>query len=200
MAAETKQPNQQDLMTLMEKYGLEIRRRIAAEIPAVYRSLLDADDVMQETYTDAFLAADRDHLPQIRAFRAWLHKIAECNLRDALKHLDAYKRGEVRQRRDLHSQGDSYNVLYEELVPDSRSYGGKTPSNENILNERRKAVMAAVNRLPDPHRTVILLYDIEERSIDEVALNIGRSVGATYMIRYRALEMLREILGSGSRF
>jgi DNA-directed RNA polymerase specialized sigma24 family protein len=47
---------------------------------------------------------------------------------------------------------------------------------------------------------VIELYDLQERHIEEVAQSLGRSVGATYMLRTRAHRALAEALGSPSMF
>jgi RNA polymerase sigma-70 factor (ECF subfamily) len=48
--------------------------------------------------------------------------------------------------------------------------------------------------LPD-QRTVIVRRFIEQRSIREIALELGRSEGAVKQLQLRALENLREKLG-----
>ena len=55
----------------------------------------------------------------------------------------------------------------------------------------RKAVAA----LPPDHRRVIELYDLEGKSIQEVAEEMGRTQGAIWMLRSRALRHLGKHLG-----
>jgi len=43
------------LMNLLQHYGPMVRDRFSFQIPKQWQSVLDLDDLMQETYTDAFL-------------------------------------------------------------------------------------------------------------------------------------------------
>ena len=54
--------------------------------------------------------------------------------------------------------------------------------------------------LPRDHRAVVELWDLEGRSVEEVAAKLNRSRGATYMLRARAYRQLAEILGASSQF
>ena len=47
---------------------------------------------------------------------------------------------------------------------------------------------------------MIRLYDLEGRPIAEVAAEMGRSSGAVHMLRARAHDRLRELLGPESAF
>ncbi len=44
------------------------------------------------------------------------------------------------------------------------------------------------------------MYDLEGRSVEDVAGALGRTPGAAYMLRARAHRWLREILGRSSDF
>lgn len=59
------------------------------------------------------------------------------------------------------------------------------------------ALEAAVNRLPDPLRVVILLKEVEGYSHREVAELLGISVGASRVRTARALARLRKVLEDG---
>src|SRR5262245_23679710 len=78
------------LATLLERYGGDVRGRL--QIEPKWSSLIDADDVMQVTYLEAFLQIRRFQPQGLPAFIGWLARIAENNLRDAIKELERIKR------------------------------------------------------------------------------------------------------------
>jgi RNA polymerase sigma-70 factor (ECF subfamily) len=57
--------------------------------------------------------------------------------------------------------------------------------------ERRAMLFLLVERLPDIQRRVIELRYIEERSLVEVAQELGKTEGAVKQLQRRALENLR---------
>ena len=57
----------------------------------------------------------------------------------------------------------------------------------------------ALATLPETYREVVERYELGGESAAEVAKRLGRSVGAIFMIRARALRRLLELLGSTSR-
>jgi RNA polymerase sigma-70 factor (ECF subfamily) len=60
--------------------------------------------------------------------------------------------------------------------------------------EVRAQVRACIDRLPDPHRTVLLLRDIEEFDTDQTAELLGTSPGAVKVRLHRARQALRSLL------
>ena len=71
-------------------------------------------------------------------------------------------------------------------VPDSRDVGEI---------ERRVILFQLVDRLPDIQRRVIELRFVEEKSIREIATELGRTEGAVKQLQLRALENLRKGMG-----
>jgi RNA polymerase sigma-70 factor, ECF subfamily len=63
------------------------------------------------------------------------------------------------------------------------------PAREQI--EQHAALFQLVSRLPDAQRKVIELRFVEQRSIREIAGELGRSEGAVKQLQLRALENLR---------
>ena len=57
--------------------------------------------------------------------------------------------------------------------------------------EQRAALFQLVNRLPEDQRRVVVLRFVEEKSIREIAQELGRSEGAVKQLQFRALEKLR---------
>ena len=65
--------------------------------------------------------------------------------------------------------------------------------------EVRELVRGSIDRLPETHRTVLMLRDIEELSTREAAELLGVSEGAVKVRLHRARLALREMLDAGMR-
>ncbi len=184
-------PWPESLPALLKRYGPDVRHALAGAIPARLQRLLSLDDVLQQTYIDALLDfggfVERDD----DAFRRWLVTLARRNVQDAVRMLEADKRG------GAHSPvpGDSQELI-DELAPRSDS----TPSRHAARREASEALQRAIDDLPQPYRQVVQLYDIDRQPIEQVAARLERSAGAVYMLRARAHRWLRELLGSSSRY
>jgi RNA polymerase sigma-70 factor (ECF subfamily) len=176
------------LAALLEREGPAVRERIARAIAPAWRSLLDADDVMQVTYVEAFLRIG-DLRGGESAFRAWLGRMAENNLADGIRSLSRAKRPDPRRRVAPSERGVSGLTL---LLGATTT----TPTRHLAQAEAESAVHRAIERLPPDYREVVRLYDIAGLDGGEVARRMGRSPGAMHMLRQRAHERLRELLGS----
>ncbi len=180
---------------LLEEHTPVVRGRLAGHIPQRWQAVLSPEDVLQQTYTDAFLHIDRFVPRADGSFAAWLCTIADHNLANALEMLEAEKRGGGRRPIESRAREDSMAALYE-LIAATQS----TPSRHAARDEARKALERAIQELPDDYRQVVQMFDLEGRTAREVAQALGRSPGAVYMIRTRAHRWLGELLGSVSKF
>lgn len=183
------------LRTLLERSGGEVRQRISGMIDKRWRSLLDEDDVMQVTYLEAFLHIDQLTARDMPSFLAWLTRIAENALRDAVRGLSRQKRPDPARRVVAAPGAESYVGLL-----DCLGVTTTTPSREVRQRDAVSFLEAAIQRLPEAYLTAVRLYDLEGRSASDVATAMGRSVGAVHMLRARAHDRLREDLGAGSQF
>lgn len=57
--------------------------------------------------------------------------------------------------------------------------------------ERRAMLFQLVDRLPDDQRLVIVRRFVDQRSVREIAQELGRSEGAVKQLQFRALQTLR---------
>ncbi len=121
-------------------------------------------------------------------------RIARNNLRDLQRELAAAKRPPQEKRVAL-DFGQSCVVLIENLTG-----AEATPSRAAASNEARNLLAEALQKLPEDYRTVVQQYDLDGCSVAEVAKSLGRSEGAVYMLRARAHDRLRAMLGTESRF
>jgi RNA polymerase sigma-70 factor, ECF subfamily len=63
--------------------------------------------------------------------------------------------------------------------------------------ERRAEIFRLVKDLPEEQRKVVEMRFVEERSIRDVAREIGRSEGAVKQLQFRGLQNLRDRMGGG---
>ena len=180
------------LGNLLRQHAPHIARELHRDHPVLSES--DVEDVMQVTFLDAFLHASRFDPTAPGSFGGWLRTIARNNVSDLIRQRDSAKRP-PRDRRLVPDPEGSITALLDELVGISR-----TPSRLASAGEAQRLLESALKELPESHRQVVRLYDLEGQHVDEVGRALGRSAGAVYMLRARAHERLREILGSESRF
>ncbi|HEX7469623.1 MAG TPA: sigma-70 family RNA polymerase sigma factor [Verrucomicrobiae bacterium] len=144
----------------------------------------DAEDLAQETFVRVF--QHRQKFNPTHRFSTWLYTIATNLVRD-------------RQRwRTRHPQVslDAENESTGGDLQDKLPATGATPEEKLIGGERAAAVRAAIAKLPEDLRTVILLFEYEEQSQQEIAAVLNCTPKAVEMRLYRARQELRERLAS----
>ena len=104
------------LRTLLKRHGLKARTAIRGKIGPQWQSVLDADDVMQIAYMEAFLHIEQVEAANTGMFVNWLKRIAENALRDAIKGLQRKKRPQPAQRVHTPAGNDSYVALIDQLA------------------------------------------------------------------------------------
>lgn len=183
------------LTELLAQNGAQVRRSLAGKIPRRWQAVLSIEDVMQETYIDALLDVAHFEPRGAGSFAAWLTTLARRNLLDALRMLEAEKRGKRRRVAQPRLGDESVGALYAQIV-----CSNGTPSREAARNEAGSCLLRAIAQLPDKYRTVIEMYDLEQRPVNDVARALGRSPGAVFMLRSRAHRQLSTLMGAASKF
>ncbi len=183
------------LRTLLESHGAKIWTEVNRDIGPRWRSSIDADDVMQVTYMEVFMRIGQFESRDAAAFAGWLRRIAQNNLRDAIKELERKKRPNPSMRVHAPAGADSYVTLVEVL---GATHG--TPSRHVAQQEAADILNTMLQRLPRDYAQVVRLYDLEGRPIAAVAAAMERSTGAVHMLRARAHERLRALLGAETNF
>ena len=134
----------------------------------------DAEDATERTFLAALGAIER-YRDEGATFRAWLFRIAHNQLANAL-------RSRQRQRTS------SLDMVDEPMVAPDPSRGLTTV-------EEARRVRAALARLSEDRRQVIVLRFVDELSTAEIADVLGRSRGAVRVLQHRALRELATALG-----
>ncbi len=190
------------LTGLLKRLGPDLRMHMARQIGATWRSVIDEDDILQVTYLEVFLRVTQFVVPPDAAgpgaesaFRGWLFRIAENNLKDAIRGLERAKRPDPRKRVHAKTEEDSFVELVEALGATNT-----TPSRVAARDEAAGFIKRTLARLPPAYEQVIKLYDLQGKSAAEVAALVGKTEGAVFMLRARAHDRLKELLGTESMF
>jgi RNA polymerase sigma-70 factor (ECF subfamily) len=182
------------LSELLARHGPHVEQTL--RIGKVWQAFIDPGDVMQVTYLEAFLQIGQFRPDKAPSFEAWLRRIAENNLRDAIRGLERQKQPPPTQRVSMGRPGDeSFVGLFDFLVAHS-----STPSRTMGREEIRQIIQEAVQRLPEDYGKVVRMYDLESLPIDDVALALKRSPGAVHMMRARAHDRLGELLETAANW
>jgi RNA polymerase sigma-70 factor (ECF subfamily) len=166
----------------------ELVRSSGPRLLATLRRMLRREDDAQDALQETFLAAHR-HLRDFAGqskLSTWLHRIA---VNVALMRLRAQKRRPEASIEELlpRFEDDGHRVL-EPAAPEL------SPELELDAESRRRTVRDCIDALPESHRSVLVLRDIEELSGEETAVLLGISAEAAKMRLHRARQALRTLL------
>ena len=155
---------------------------------AVARRMLRNDDDAREAVQDAFLQAFRA-IPRFRAearLSTWLHRIV---VNAALMRLRSAGRRPTVAVDDLLPTFDEDGHHAEHIRPLPLSVDSALESAETRAEVRR-----CVEQLPEQHRAVIVLRDLQELSTAETATVLGITENAVKIRLHRAHQALRTLL------
>ena len=172
---------------------LKYKGKVYNFISRMVASALDAEDLTQETFIRAYLS--------IRSFQSraslntWLFRIATNLCIDYSRKQKTHI-----QPSSLSQQTESDDGETEREIPD-RAFD---PQRLLVNSELGKMVESALQELPEKLRTVVLLYDMEGLSYEEIAAIVNCPLGTVKSRLFNARTALREKLspylkGTGDR-
>jgi RNA polymerase sigma-70 factor, ECF subfamily len=135
----------------------------------------DAEDVTERTFLAALGAID-GYRDRGATFRAWLFRIAHNQLANALRTRGRHPTMPIDGVAEPHAQPID-------------------PAGAAALAEDARRLRAAVARLSDDRRQVIVLRFVDGLSAREIGAVLGRSEGAVRVLQHRALRELQARLG-----
>jgi RNA polymerase sigma-70 factor, ECF subfamily len=169
-----------------------LRRMVAVRLDRRLAARLDPSDVVQEALLEAAQRLS-DYLKRRPVpFYPWLRRLAwEHLLKLHQRHIAARKRSANREEHSvLALPHESALELAKRLVSP-----GTSPSNGVLREEMRGRVRAALSRLPEGDREVLVLRYLEQLSMVEIAAVLEITEGAVKMRHTRALGRLCGLLG-----
>jgi RNA polymerase sigma-70 factor (ECF subfamily) len=185
------------LSQLLYLHHRSLHQQLARELGASADALVNADDLVQETYLCAFRDIRSCAARDDRAFGAWLAAIGSHQLQNALKAARAQKRGgrRIQAAQPRWANSSSFTDLVTEL-----SDRGESPSHAVARHEAAVALQISLANLPPDQRAAVQLRYLDGKTENEVAASMGRTRDAVHGLVVRARSTMRELLGRSSRW
>lgn len=177
---------------VLERFRSYLRLLARLHLEPKYRAKLDASDLVQQTFLQAYQALDRFRGRSDAELTAWLRQILARTLAHAVRDLGRGKRDLARER-SLEAALDASSVrLGAWLAADQSS-----PSERADRNEQALRLADALMELPEAQREALVLYYWQDRTVAEIGEQLGRSPAAVAGLLKRSLQQLRKQLREG---
>lgn len=174
---------------LLARHRARLHRMVELRLDRRLRARIDPSDVVQEVLAEADGALGEYLARRPVPFYPWLRQLAWDRLVALHRRHVAAQRRSVTREANGDPVGDSTPELADRLV-DAHS----SPSRRVLREELRGRVRAALDRLAERDREVLVLRHLEQLSTAETAAVLGVTEGAVKLRHLRALDRLRTVL------
>jgi RNA polymerase sigma-70 factor, ECF subfamily len=167
-----------------------LMERYQPRIQGFLRKRLNDEERVEDLTQDTFLRIHRarDSYDPARKFSTWIHTIANNLLKNEFRN---------RSRRR--------ETAFSNLRPETSSSGsaarpvefattGHNPERDAYRRELREAIDTAIGRMDDHHRLPFVMREVEDRTYEEIAEEIGIPVGTVKSRLNRARNSFRLLL------
>lgn len=151
---------------------------------AILKNDAEAEDAVQDAYLDAYR-----HIASFRGdsqVSTWLVRIV---VNHALMRLRKQKRENVVVPFEGNESRDANDVLGD--LPDEKA---ESPTTTAVRGEIRRLLERRIDELPVAFRTVFILREVEEMSVEETAVALGIPPATVRTRLFRARALLRQAL------
>ncbi|MDR2982384.1 MAG: sigma-70 family RNA polymerase sigma factor [Puniceicoccales bacterium] len=161
--------------------------RIFSKVFSLLRNRQDAEEITQDT----FIRAQRG-LVSFRgtaSFSTWLYQIATNLARNRYWYW-------WRRKRDASMSLDSpFGEECDMTLSDVIADGEMTPAETTVNNEFIDRVAECMSELKEAHREILVMRNVKNMAYEDIAENLGLSIGTVKSRIARAREALRELMG-----
>jgi RNA polymerase sigma-70 factor (ECF subfamily) len=180
LASRTASGDEEAFEALMRRYN----RQLFRVARSIVKNDADAEDVLQEAYLQAYRRmADFRGDSQLST---WLTRIV---VNQSLMRLRSGKRDRV-----VVSFGQSGADAFEGTEMDPPDDKAESPPDAALRGEVRRMLERHIDLLPVAMRTVLVMRDVEDLSVQETADSLGIPPATVRTRLFRARAMLREML------
>jgi RNA polymerase sigma-70 factor (ECF subfamily) len=186
------------LESLLAQYETRLVAYAARHIPQELKGVYEPQDVLQDTFLEAFRRLHEFEALDADSAWRWLRTIARTRISNAYRSHTRLKRGgglKILKTRNLAVSSKSLVCMLVELAVYTR-----TPSQSAMAHELAAALEDAIARLHPDHQQAIRLKYIDGTDMNSIATALGRTPAAAQMLCHRALKALRRELRFKSRF
>lgn len=179
LVSQARSGNPDAFRVIMQRHN----RRLYRVARGITGNDIDAEDVVQESYLQAFA-----HLNTFRGearLSTWLTRIA---LNEAL--------GRLRRRKDIVelSQWERTEDNRAQILIFAQTQASQDPEAEAGRAQLRRIVEQAVDELPEAFRSVFIMRELEDMSVEETASHLGIRPETVKTRLHRARRLLQKAL------
>jgi len=147
----------------------------------VARRITNSEEAAEDVVHDSYIkAVERwDIFPTLDDAKYWLIRVVKNNALNWIKRKGREQKVYQRYFRETEAKGPS-------------------PEDETLRDESAKDVKAALGRLPDKFKTVLVLKEYGELNYKEIGKVLGITEGNVKVRVFRAREALSELMREGS--
>ncbi len=170
---------------LLEAYRRYLLDVANAELDTVLQAKAGASDLVQETFLEAQRIFDRFGGGAGADLRAWLRAILLNKVATFTRHYRDTAKRHLGKEVGLDAGSD---LQFHPPAP------GDSPSNLVHRAEQAELVTAALERLPEQYRQIIIWRQLEGLPFEDMAARLQRSVDAVRKLWWRAIQQLQKEL------
>lgn len=159
---------------------------VSLRMGPLLRARVSEDDVVQETLLHAFRSVGGFADGGDGSFRRWLFTLAENRLKDLHRYHAAQRRHPAREA--LRPKDNERDMLARLTA------GLTTPSSRARRKETADQLVASIESLPEPERSVVLMRSFEELTFKEIADRMGKSEATAAAVYAQALVRLKRTM------
>ena len=176
---------------LLVRHRKKLLKMVAVRLDPRVAARVDPSDVVQEALAEAAQHLDEFLRTRPLAYSAWLRQFAwERLVKLHRRHIRSKKRSVTREEAWSMPLPEDSVLRLARLVA-----SGASPSQALIRNELRQRLRSALDQLAAHDREILVMRNLEQLSIAEIAEVLGLTEGAVKVRHLRALRRLRIILG-----
>jgi RNA polymerase sigma-70 factor (ECF subfamily) len=178
------------LERLLLLHATRLERHLVPRIPNLLRGVIDENDILQQTFLQAYRDIGSFQPRGQGSFFAWLRSIAENRLFDCIREHKRKKRGGDHKRQQV-AGGQGSSVME---VLDTLSGQQGTPSQAIAREEAVHAEQIGIEGLPHDQREALQRHCLKGQTLAETAQAMGKTPGAIRALIHRAKGRLQEML------
>jgi RNA polymerase sigma-70 factor (ECF subfamily) len=174
---------------LLARHRQRLGRMVAARLDRRLTARVDPSDVVQEALADAAANLNAYLRDRPLPFYPWLRGFALDRLLKLHRHHIKSRKRSVTREEAWSMPDESAQHLANRLLA-----GGTNPVGRLIREELRDRIRAALAKMAESDREVLVMRNLEHLSIAEIAAVLGISEGAVKVRHLRALRRLKALL------
>jgi RNA polymerase sigma-70 factor (ECF subfamily) len=177
---------------LLEAQRAALHRLAARQLEGRIAARVDASDVLQQTFLEAYRSFPQFAGRDVRELAAWLRSILDHKVAGAIRDHALLQKRDVGRERSMDDTHGGGTPLKQDLDANLTS-----PSQKAMRGEQAEHLEQALAALPDDQREAVRLRHLEGWALADIAARLGRTPAATAGLIKRGMKALRHRLHGG---